>query len=345
VRHRNIAPLALAALVAAGAGGALPAAPAAAAVVPADAPAAVRAATSADDLTWALAPGDGPGPADTAVGPTGDDRANYAYAVDPGDEVDDSLVVTNRSGVPLDLAVYAADAETTRDGDLGLLPADVPATGLGTWIDLDVPEGGLVLDPGESADVPFTLAVPADAPPGDHAGGVVTSLEQTTDDGALAVDRRLALRVHARVSGALSPALEIRDVTVESSTGLNPLAPASTTVTYTLINTGDARIVPTERVTVAGPGGSAPAEVTGELAELLPGAEVERTVVVPGVRPLFRLAADVRVDGAVVGIGGGGATSAAGAGTGWSVPWAALVLVVLVVGAVVVWFVRRPLKE
>jgi hypothetical protein len=340
VRTRLTRALALAALVAAGAGtaSALPAAagpPAVAAVV--------LPAAAADDLTWALAPGAGPRPDAAAVGATGRDRANYAYVVDPGDEVRDTLVVTNRSTTPLDLTAYATDALTTRDGGLDLLPAGTEPTDLGSWLTLDVPGGELSIPAGESVRVPFVLAVPDDASPGDHAGGVVTSLTQTVGDGALAVDRRLALRVHARVSGALSPGLEVRDVTVRSTTGVNPLAPATTTVTYTLANTGDARIVATEAVTVAGPGGSAPQQAAAELGELLPGAEVDRTVEVPGVRPLLRVAADVRVDGAVVGIGGGGATSAAGADAGWSVPWAALAVVVLVVAGVVTWFVRRPL--
>jgi len=330
VRIRSIATLALTALLAVGAGAALPAA--------------ADTAPSTDDLTWSLAPGAGPDPERTVVGATGEDRANYAYAVDPGDEVSDTLVVANRSTTPLELSVYATDAFTTRDGHLDLLPADGSPSDLGTWITLDLPGDTLSLDAGASAEVPFTLTVPDDATPGDHAGGLVTSMQQTVGDGAVSVDRRLALRVHARVSGDLSPGIEVRDLRLDASTGVNPLATADATVTYTLVNTGDARVVPDESVTVAGPGGSAAQTVSADLGELLPGAEVERTVEVTGVRPFFRATADVRVDGVVVGIGGGGAVADSAETAGWVVPWAALAVVVLVVAGVVVWVVRRPVR-
>ncbi|MFJ3404624.1 hypothetical protein [Promicromonospora sp. NPDC090134] len=82
--------------------------------------------------------------------------------------------------------------------------------------------------------------------------------------------------------------------------------------------------------------GSASASASGELTEILPGSTVERTVEVRGVRPLVRAEATVRVDGLVVGIGGGGVTSAHDAASGWAVPWALLGLVLLAVAAAVV---------
>jgi len=291
-------------------------------------PAPATAHAAPDDLTWSLAPKDGK---------QGAGRANFAYDVEPGERVRDVLVVTNRSAAPLDLSAYATDAVTTSSGHLDLLPADQEPADLGAWLTLDAGDDGTVtIEPGTSADVPFTLRVPADATPGDHAGGVVTSLRQQVGDGALSVDRRLALRVHARVGGALAPGLAVSDVDVAVHPTANPLGAARATVTYTLANTGNARVVPTETVRLTGPGASAVAG--GEPAEeLLPGAVVRRTVQVDGVRPTFRVAADVRADGLVVGVGGGGATTATGTAAGWAVPWALLGVVVLVVAGAVAW--------
>ncbi|MFE5290612.1 WxL protein peptidoglycan domain-containing protein [Isoptericola sp. NPDC056618] len=290
------------------------------------APAAAHAAT--DDLTWSLAPKDGA---------QGAGRANFAYDVEPGERVRDVLVVTNRSAAPLELSVYGTDAVTTPSGHLDLLPADQEPADLGSWLALDAGDDGTVtIEPGESADVPFALRVPDEVTPGDHAGGVVTSLRQQVGDGALSVDRRLALRVHARVGGALAPGLAVSDVDVVVHPNANPVGATRATVTYTLANTGNARVVPTETVRLTGPGASAVAG--GEPAdELLPGAVVRRTVQVDGVRPTFRVAADVRADGLVVGVGGGGATTATGTAAGWAVPWALLGVVVLVVAAAVGW--------
>jgi len=283
-----------------------------------------------DDLSWSLVP---------QHGKQGTGRANYAYAVEPGDRVKDALVVTNRSSVPLELAVYGTDALTTASGHLDLLPADTEPTDLGSWLDVRASgdSGTVSLDPGESVDVPFTLRVPDDAAPGDHAGGLVTSLLQRSDDGTLSVDRRLALRVHARVDGALAPGLTVSDVDVAVHPTVNPVGASDATVTYTLTNTGNARVVPTESVTVSGPGGASSEVSAAQLEEVLPGAVVRRTVEVAGVRPLFRASAGVRVDGLVVGIGGGGATTATGDAAGWAVPWALLAVVLLVVAAAVAW--------
>ncbi|MFE5341684.1 WxL protein peptidoglycan domain-containing protein [Isoptericola sp. NPDC056578] len=294
-------------------------------------PAPATAHAASDDLTWSLAPKDGT---------LGAGRANFAYDVEPGERVRDVLVVTNRSAAPLELSVYGTDAVTTPSGHLDLLPADQEPTDLGAWLTLDAGgEGGdgtVTIEPGDAAEVPFSLSVPDDATPGDHAGGVVTSLRQQVGDGALSVDRRLALRVHARVGGALAPGLAVSDVGVVVHPTANPVGASRATVTYTLTNTGNARLVPTESVRLTGPGasagaGGAPAE------ELLPGAVVRRTVQVDGVRPTFRVAADVRADGLVVGVGGGGATTATATAAGWAVPWALLGVVVLVVAGAAAW--------
>jgi hypothetical protein len=74
---------------------------------------------------------------------------------------------------------------------------------------------------------------------------------------------------------------------------------------------------------------------SAELGEILPGSTVERVVEMPGVRPLVRAEATVRLDGLVVGIGGGGVTSAHDAASGWAMPWALLGLIVLAVTAAV----------
>ncbi|GAA1725100.1 hypothetical protein GCM10009809_21080 [Isoptericola hypogeus] len=337
--HRPSPPSALPRAARAAAAAVLTAGAAALAVAPAEtalaapSPSAVPASAApaaADDLTWSLAPKDGK---------QGTGRANYAYAVEPGERVEDVLVVTNRSTTPLELAVYGTDALTTASGHLDLLPADQPPADLGSWLSLDTGRGGgtVSIDPGGSVDVPFTVRVPDDAAPGDHAGGVVTSLRQQTGDGALSVDRRLALRVHARVGGALAPGLTVSDVDVAVHPTANPVGASSATVTYTLTNTGNARVVPTEAVRLTGPAGAEARTVGEAQEELLPGAVVRRTVEVDGVRPTFRVAADVRVDGLVVGVGGGGATTATGEAAGWAVPWALLVVVAGVVGGAVAW--------
>ncbi|MFE6236415.1 WxL protein peptidoglycan domain-containing protein [Cellulosimicrobium sp. NPDC057862] len=309
----------LLALVPAGtarAGGVVPSVPTAPTVPVAS----TLAGDATDDLSWGLLPADDD---------HGTDRPNFSYAVRPGDTISDTVVVTNHSAQRLELRTYAADAFTTTSGQLDLLPAGEGSTDLGAWITLG--SGTVTVDPGQSLDVPFTIAVPADALPGDHSAGVITSLVQQASASTVALDRRLALRVHARVEGALAPAVEVSEVEVVHHDVVNPFGTSSATVRYTLTNTGNARVVPAESVVVTGPfGWAATTAGDGELPELLPGSALEREVVVTGVRPLGRADATVDVAATAVGIGGGATASDDGAGQAWAVPWAALALLGLV---------------
>jgi hypothetical protein len=297
-------------------------------------PAPAWAATDPGALSWGVVPADGE---------QGAGRANFAYDVQQGQEVRDAVVVTNHGQTALDLDVYAADARTTTSGQLDLLPADEPSTGVGTWVQLDLP--AVSLAPGASVEVPFTVRVPADAAPGDHSGGVITAAVGAQDGSTVRLDRRLALRMHLRVAGEVAPALAVQGLTVEHRGTANPLGAGTVVVRYRVTNTGNARILPTEAVTVAGLAGTRrtvpAADPDAEPVEVLPGSSLEREVVLDGVRSLGSVDVQVQAVATAVGLGGG-ATARASAGTSVAaVPWALVVLVTLVLLAVAVLVVLR----
>jgi len=309
------------------------AAPAAAPAPAAAAPSVLAAADTAPDttVTWSVRP------ADTAQGR---DRPNYGYDLAPGGTVGDALSVTNRSAEPITLAVYAADGFLTADGALDILAGGEESTELGSWIDIATPQ--LTLDSGATAEVPFSLAVPADTPPGDYAAGVVASMLVTGDDGTV-TERRLGSRVHLRVMGDLAPALTVTDVAVDYHGTLNPVEAGSATVTYTIHNTGNSRLDPDVDVALGGPFGWAAVTAEDDAPELLPGSTLERTVEVAGVLPLGLLAADVTATSQVVSrtLEGTEASTfdplvTVGSASTAAVPWTALALLLLVAG-VVAW--------
>ncbi|TQL51726.1 WxL protein peptidoglycan domain-containing protein [Ornithinicoccus hortensis] len=234
-------------------------------------------APTGDELTWSVRPADNE---------HGTDRANYGYLLDPGAEITDAFVVTNASPQELTLAVYAADGYTTPSGHLDLQPADTPATDLGAWVTPDTDQ--LVLAPGESESVEFTLAVPEDAAPGDHPGGIVTSYVTGDETGTVRLDRRLGSRIHVRVSGEQQVALAVSDLTVDQPFGANPIEPVTTTVRYTPTNTGNVRALGHETVTVSGPGGLAGTSAEVVVDEIMPGSSVTREVALEGTWPLLR---------------------------------------------------------
>jgi hypothetical protein len=286
------------------------------------------AAAAADDgqLTWAVAP------ADTSQGAG---RPNFVYAADPGDVIEDAIVVSNLGTDDLTLAVYAADGLTTSSGQLDLLPAGQPSVDLGSWVSLET--DSVQVAPGASVKVPFTVTVPDDATPGDHTGGVVTSFVSAGAGSQVALDSRLGSRMHLRVSGALTPALTVSAPSIDYHQSLDPFSASTATVRYTLTNTGNARIAATDSVRVSGPFGASTARTAPvAVPELLPGSVLQREVEVSGVWPLFRLQADVAVTAEGVGVGASTVPVVTASAAGWAVPWSWLVLIGLVVALAVV---------
>jgi hypothetical protein len=275
-------------------------------------------AAAADEVPWTVA---------TAANDFGSDRSNYSYTVDPGEQVEDGLVVVNHGTTPLDLAVYSADAFTTATGRLDLVAKDAKSTGVGTWVHSGLDH--VTVQPGQSADVPFTVAVPAGAASGDHLGGIVTSLR------AGDVERRVGIRLRVRVGADLTPGLSVENARVQYSG--SQFGRGDATVSYTIRNTGNAILAARQAVSVSGPFGSwrAPGRVD-DSPQLLPGETWQVSVPVHGVAPAVRLAASVTLTPLLTDAAGSTAPLATIEATahGWAIPW--VVLLALVAGCVVV---------
>jgi hypothetical protein len=297
-------------------------------------PAGPAAAAPADEVTWGVR---------TAADDQGADRRNFGYEIDPGQALRDAIVVTNHGDAPIELDLYAADAYTNENGQLDLVTRDEESTTVGAWVQLDTDH--VQLPPDGSVEVPFTVTVPENATPGDHAGGIVTSLSTPVEENGITVDRRLGIRVALRVGGELTPRLTVEDLRVDAAGTANPFGTVGATVHYTVRNTGNARLSAGQAVSLAGPFGMLRADAAVDpVPVLLPGETWEVTVPVGGVAPSVRVTAEVVLQPALVDESGTGGpvlpTVEASAAT-WAVPWTLLVLVVLLVAAAVLAVRRR----
>ncbi|GAB7044192.1 MULTISPECIES: WxL protein peptidoglycan domain-containing protein [Catenuloplanes] len=282
------------------------------ATVPTPAPAPPAPAAPAA-ITWSVAP----------AGPAGPDgRPALDYTLDPGATLTDHVVVANHSRRTLTLRLYASDALTTAEGGFDLLPADRAPVDAGAWI---TPERDTIVLPSTSrVIVPVTVAVPATATPGDHAGGIVASLSAraTGPDGSeVSVDHRVGTRVHLRVTGALRPELSVRDPAITRHTSWNPLRLPTLTAAYTVANTGNVRLAGARSIRTAGRVFAA-----ADLPQVLPGGEVRVTATTGGVWPLFRVPVEIAVepvalDGRVL---DPRPPTAVARTTVWLVPWSQL---------------------
>ncbi|MGV9645345.1 WxL protein peptidoglycan domain-containing protein [Streptomyces sp. NPDC004822] len=290
------------------------------------------AAAADGDVSWTVR---------TAANAYGDNRSSFGYAVNPGGTVEDTMVVTNRGRTTLRLAVYASDGYTTDAGQLDLLTREKKSVGVGAWVHPRATS--LTLAPGKSADVPFTVSVPRNATPGDHVGGLLTSLKQSDSAAGINVDRRLGVRVALRVGGELTPRLAVEDLHVDYDGTANPFAKGTATVTYTVRNTGNALLSARQDVSVQGPFGSlrTAADDLKDTPKLLPGERWTVKVPVHGVAPGVRLTATATLLPLLTDPSGSTTPLKPVEATAhtWAVPW--IVVLLLLAVAATLFLVRR----
>lgn len=213
-----------------------------------------------------------------------DGRTNFRYQADPGQTVQDYAAVVNTGTEPNEFTLIATDAFNDENGDFALLPTDDEPTLVGRWITFENGSNRMkvTLQPGEGRLVPFTLALPGDATPGDHVGGIVASV--LTAGGQVQLDRRVAIRLYARVSGDLQPALTITSLSA-SHTGdwWNP-ASGAMTVRYTIHNPGNVALA----ANVEGGvntwfGVNLATQTSSAIKEILPGNSATYEFELPGI--------------------------------------------------------------
>ena len=283
----------------------------------------VAAGPDTPTLSWAIEPSG-------ETGPTG--RAAFEYAVGPGTRITDVVRVSNPGDRPVTLDVYASDAFTADGGGFDLLPAADEPVDVGAWVTV---EGTPVsLEPGAHADLPFSIAVPANASPGDHVGGIVASLARAQTGDLVEVDQRVGSRIYLRVDGPARPALTITDLAVDHRGSANP-AGGTVTVRWAIENTGNLRLAGRPTLRLVGPFGvTLERRELDALPELLPGSALTGEATVDGVWSLGRVTAELEVrpvlTDATAPVGARSVTASASTGA-WSPTLVALVTVVVAV--------------
>ncbi|HEX9337813.1 MAG TPA: DUF916 domain-containing protein, partial [Pseudonocardiaceae bacterium] len=199
------------------------------------------AAAAPGGTSWAVSPS-------TATGPDG--RTHYSYTgVKPNTVVHDYIGITNYSTTPVTFHVYGADGVTTTAGTVGLAPAAQKAVDIGGWIQVE--HTTVTVAPRTRLNEPISLAVPANATPGDHVGGVVASVTEASQGGKVTRDDRVGVAIYLRVAGPLRPGFTVESV---SGTGYhgspNPFTGGDTTVSYTVHNTGNVRLAADQEIAV-----------------------------------------------------------------------------------------------
>jgi hypothetical protein len=193
------------------------------------------AASTAEDpvVSWSLAPATPDGP---------DGRSWVESKASPGETVTEHLAVRNLGETTTTFILTAADGYFTDTGRFSMLQAGETSVAAGTWVSV-APD--VTVEPGATAVVPFTVTVPENATPGDHAAGIAASIVSsgTTSDGTrVGVESRVGFRVMTQVEGALAPALSVDDLSAAYSPSWNLFTPGEVAVRYTAENAGNTQL-------------------------------------------------------------------------------------------------------
>jgi len=289
-------------------------------------------------VSWSVEPASATGP---------DTRTIYKYLnIQPGSTIFDHVAVFNRSSQAAAFSIYATDATgTTASGALTLLPANSRPFSIGAWTAFPGHGGQLsiIIPGGKGVILPFTIKVPRRATPGDHVGGMIASVgvpHRASNGQLVTVYERIAVPMELRITGKLVAALTVESVSVGFSTPFNPFGGGSAHVTYSVANTGNVLLAGTQVVTVTGPFGAKSTIRMHALPTILPGDSVRYGVSSGGLYPAGSIGAQVAVtpawpkDATPLPVT---LASADASGSTFAFPWALLVLVILLAGALYGW--------
>jgi hypothetical protein len=219
----------------------------------------------------------------TATATAPDFRAKYSYSnIQPGSTIADHFAVFNHGSEAVSFELYGTDATgTTPSNVLIFLPATKRPVDIGSWVFFPrrVSQLSIIVPADRGEILPFTIDVPHNAAPGDHVGAVMAqvSFQRTTKAGQVVTEsQRIGAPIYLRVAGPLHAGLAVESVSATFHSTLNPLRDGSSTVSYTVQNTGNVLLSGTQHVTVSGPLGSATVQLKS-LPTLLPGDSVRIT--------------------------------------------------------------------
>jgi hypothetical protein len=247
-----------------------------------------------------------PAAADDTIGISGqpagsdgnaDGRTRFSYSVEPGQQVADQYLVRNAGTTAQTFTVLGTDAFNDDAGEFALLETSVAPVDMGAWVQFENSTNRVQFDlaPGESRLVRFTVTIPADATPGDHAGGIAASVQSPS--GQVVLDRRLGTRMYVRVAGDIQAGLSIAGLSASYiGDWWNPFTGA-VRVHYTVENTGNVALA--SNVTVGAStwfGIPTGGEQGDGIPELLPGGTRTYETDLPGIASWIYLNAHVTLN-------------------------------------------------
>lgn len=148
----------------------------------------------------------------------------FMYDLDLGESYEDVLVVRNSTDTSWMVDIYPSDSNIATGGAFSVKQKVEEMVEMGSWITLSKNE--VLLGPGESINVPFTITIPESASVGETAGAIMferrdpNTAEKAVDDqqGGVKISLRTGARVYNTVPGEIIQKLTFKDFDVSLET-------------------------------------------------------------------------------------------------------------------------------
>lgn len=106
-----------------------------------------------------------------AIYPKGqDDGTRFEATAEPGETIEFTAMLVNHGEKPIELLAYSANVVPAVNGGMQIATPDDPPVAHSIWMSFDNIE--FTLQPGETLEHPFTVAVPPGTPPGQYVNAV-----------------------------------------------------------------------------------------------------------------------------------------------------------------------------
>ncbi len=142
----------------------------------------------------------------------------FEEKIDPGKSFSSAVRVTNMGSSAEVYAVLVQDIEAIDDEGHPIFAKEHEPTGfeLGSWVTVSRSE--LAVSPGQTADVPFTVAIPENASPGGHFGAIFLSTKgDKPDTVGASVGYQVGTILSFQVSGDVIEEARIRQFTSDKT--------------------------------------------------------------------------------------------------------------------------------
>lgn len=220
------------------------------------------------------------------------DQTYFTLNVPAGGTAAGTIELTNENDRPLKIQVDPVDGLTGATSGAVYANRDDPRKETGRW--LTPAASSITVGPHARSELRFTVAVPADAEPGDHVGAIAFQTPASApSEGSFSVKQivRVAVAVQIRVSGPAKRAAELGGMAIEPVGGTQ--VPS---VVVDLTNTGGLLCRPTMTVALSQDGRRV-GTTSRDLDTILPGDTIPYPMPWPDPLEAGTYQADTRLTG------------------------------------------------